>query len=116
MQEDWLEIRLTLPAAAAELVGPALMELGCTGITVAERALDTFDPPDPDFEEPQPTIRAYFPTGDPEQLRRDVQAALADLAPVDAVLHVAHGVGHRDAALGHRLDGNLGRMHLYTAN
>jgi ribosomal protein L11 methyltransferase len=82
MQEDWLEIRLTLPAAAVDLIGPALMELGCTGITVAERVLDTFEPPDPDEEESQPTIRAYFPAGDAEQLRQAVQTALADLAPM----------------------------------
>jgi ribosomal protein L11 methyltransferase len=82
MQEDWLEIRLTLPAAATELVGQALMELGCTGIAVAQRTLDTFDPPDPDEGEAYPTVRAYFPAGDPEQLRRDVRAALQSLAPL----------------------------------
>lgn len=81
MQEEWLEIRLTLPATALDLVGQALMELGCTGITVAERALDTFVPPDPDEEDAQPTIRAYFPAGDPEQLRREVRSALAPLVP-----------------------------------
>jgi ribosomal protein L11 methyltransferase len=82
MQEDWLEICLTLPVAATELVGQALMELGCTGIAVAERTLDTFDPPDPDEGEAYPTVRAYFPAGDPEQLRRDVRAALQALAPL----------------------------------
>jgi ribosomal protein L11 methyltransferase len=84
MHEDWLEIRLTLPAAAVDLIGPALMELGCTGITVAERILDTFEPPDPDEEEPQPTIRAYFPAGDPDHLCRQVQAVLERLAPMVA--------------------------------
>ena len=82
MQEDWLEIHLTLPAAAVDLVGQSLMELGCTGITVAERTLDTFEPPDPDEEEPQPTIRAYFPAGDPDRLRQAVQSALENLAPM----------------------------------
>jgi ribosomal protein L11 methyltransferase len=81
MQEDWLEIRLTLPAAAVELVGQALMELGCTGIAVSERTLDTFEPPDPDDMEAQPTIRAYFPPSDPLQLRREVLATLQTLAP-----------------------------------
>ena len=65
MQEAWLEIRLTLPANAVDLVGQTLMELGCTGIAVAEQNLDTFDPPDPDAGEALPTIRAYFPEGDP---------------------------------------------------
>lgn len=80
MQGDWLEIRLTLPVTAVDLVGQALMELGCAGITVAERALDTFEPPDPDEEEARPTIRAYFPPGDLEALRHQVYATLAELA------------------------------------
>jgi ribosomal protein L11 methyltransferase len=79
MHEEWLEIRLTLPAAAVGLVGQALMELGCTGMTVAEQALDTFEPPDPEAGEPYPTVRAYFPAGDPERLRREVRAALDEL-------------------------------------
>ena len=82
MQEAWLEIRLTLPASAVDLVGQALMELGCTGIAVAERHLDTFEPPDPDAGEASPTIRAYFPEGDPEHLRRAVSTALSDLASI----------------------------------
>jgi ribosomal protein L11 methyltransferase len=80
MQEAWLEIRLTLPAAAVDLVGQTLMDLGCTGIAVAEQTLDTFEPPDPEQGEALPTIRAYFPEGDPEQLRRAVSSALQDLA------------------------------------
>lgn len=82
MNGEWLEIRLTLPAAAMDVVGQALMDLGCTGITVAVRALDTFEPPDPDEGDPQPTVRAYFPPGDLEALRRQVQTALLDLAPL----------------------------------
>jgi ribosomal protein L11 methyltransferase len=82
MQEDWLEIRLTLPATAVELVGQALLELGCTGIAVAEQALDTFEIPDPEEEEAELTIRAYFPAGEPERLRRDVAAVLQSLVPL----------------------------------
>ncbi|MCM2265673.1 MAG: 50S ribosomal protein L11 methyltransferase [Desulfuromonadales bacterium] len=82
MMGDWLEIRLTLPAAAVDAVGQALMDLGSTGITVAERALDTFEPPDPDEGDARPTVRAYFPPGDLETLRRQVQATLEDLAPL----------------------------------
>jgi len=81
MHEAWLEIHLTLPAAALEVVGQALMELGCTGIAVAERSLDTFVPPDPDEMETPPTVRAYFPPGDPEQLQRQVRSILQILAP-----------------------------------
>jgi len=82
MHSDWLEIRLTLPSAAVELVGQALMEIGCTGVAVAQRALDTFEPPDPDELDALPTIRAYFPAGDPAALCQQVQAALAELAPL----------------------------------
>jgi len=82
MQRDWLEIRLALPADALDLVGQALLDLGCTGITVAEHALDTFELPDPDDMEASPIIRAYFPAGDPAALCRQVQAALAALAPL----------------------------------
>ncbi len=82
MPGDWLEIRLTMPVEAVDLVGQTLMEMGCTGITVAEQALDTFEPPDPEAGERSPTIRAYFPAGDPEQLRREVQAAIGMLAPM----------------------------------
>lgn len=82
MNEDWLEIRLTLPATALEVVGQALMELGCTGITVAERALDTFEPPDPNEGEARPTVRAYFPPGDLDTLCRQVHATLERLAPL----------------------------------
>lgn len=82
MQSDWLEIRLTLPAAAVELVSQALMEIGCTGVTVAEHTLDTFVPPDPDELDALPAIRAYFPAGDPKALCQEVQAALAALAPL----------------------------------
>jgi ribosomal protein L11 methyltransferase len=80
MEDAWLEIRLTLPATALEVVGQALMDLGCTGITVAERALDTFEPPDPDEDDELPTIRAYFPPGDLDALRRQVHATLEQLA------------------------------------
>lgn len=81
MQADWLEIHLTLPAAAVDQVSAALMELGCTGVTVADRTLDTFEPPDPDDGEAFPTVRAYFPDGDVAALREAIFALLRELAP-----------------------------------
>jgi ribosomal protein L11 methyltransferase len=48
-------------------------------VTVAERALDTFEPPDPDEGDPFPTLRIYFPSGAPEPLRLAVRALLVDL-------------------------------------
>ncbi len=101
MSGVWLEIQLTIPAAAVDLVGQALAELGCTGIIVAERTLDTFEPPDPDEGEAQPTIRAYFPAGDAERLRREVQAALAPLVPeLAAVLPECQRMADEDWAHG----------------
>jgi ribosomal protein L11 methyltransferase len=93
MNDAWLEIRLTLPTTALEAVGQALLELGCTGITVAERTLDTFEPPDPDEGDTHPTIRAYFPPGDLEALCRQVQATLEQLAPRVPGLLAAHPEG-----------------------
>jgi ribosomal protein L11 methyltransferase len=63
MTPTWIEMHLDLPAAAIDLVGSELAELGCEGLTVEERQLDTFIPPDP-HEEPTPgihRIKAYFP-------------------------------------------------------
>lgn len=63
MTTTWIEMHLDLPAPAIDLVGNELAELGCEGMTVEERRLDTFIPPDPN-EEPAPgihTIKAYFP-------------------------------------------------------
>lgn len=63
MTTTWIEMHLDLPDAAIDLVGHELAELGCEGMTVEERRLDTFTPPDP-HEEPTPgihTIKAYFP-------------------------------------------------------
>ena len=76
---DWLEMRVTVPAAAVDLFSAALLELGCAGVTVAERALDTFEPPDPDDEEPFPTLRLYFPAADPEPLRQAVHQLLVEI-------------------------------------
>lgn len=80
MDTHWLEMRLTVPAAAVDLVSQELIELGSTGVTVTERTLDTFEPPDPDESEATPTLRAYFPAGDPEPLRQAIRARLDGLA------------------------------------
>jgi len=76
---DWLEMQVTLPAAAVDLFSAELLELGCAGVTVAERALDTFEPPDPDEGEPFPTLRIYFPPGEPEPLRLAVRVLMVEL-------------------------------------
>lgn len=61
MQKNWLELRLQIPAAAVDLVCYELAELGSEGITVEERQLDTFVPPDPDENIPDNLqLKAYF--------------------------------------------------------
>jgi len=78
MNETWLEMRLRVPAAGVELVGSELTELGCAGLTVEERQLDTFVAPDPDATAPEVyVVKAYFPaTEDPDGLRQKVREAL----------------------------------------
>lgn len=62
MNELWLQIDITVPAAGIDLVCHEMTELGSAGITVEERALDTFVVPDPDVEIPEfLTLKAYFP-------------------------------------------------------
>lgn len=76
---DWLEMQVTVPAAAVDLFSAALLELGCAGVTVAERTLDTFEAPDPEEGEPFPTLRIYFPAGEPEPLRLAVREVLLEM-------------------------------------
>jgi len=83
MKTSWLEIRLSIPSSAVDLVTDALYDLGSTGITVEERALDTFIPPDPDADLPETfLLKAYFPMSDDiEGLRETIRGRLEDLAP-----------------------------------
>lgn len=85
MQQNWCEFRICLPAAGVDLLAEELSELGCAGVNVEERQLDTFIPPDPD--EPltgSVCIRAYFPQ-DPagtDPLRQQIFERLQWLAPL----------------------------------
>jgi ribosomal protein L11 methyltransferase len=84
MNRNWLEITLQVPAAAVDLVCHFMTELGSEGITVEERALDTFVPPDPD-ETIADTYRLkiYFPAvDDPEGLRQTIRSKLEWLAEI----------------------------------
>jgi ribosomal protein L11 methyltransferase len=60
MTNKWLEISLTVPDQAVDLVSQALMDLGCTGITAAEKTLDTFVVPAPESLANDPVLKAYF--------------------------------------------------------
>ena len=106
MNETWVEMRLRIPAAGVELVGNELSELGCAGLTVEERQLDTFVAPDPEATAPEVyTVKAYFPaTGDIEALRRRVHESLVWLSSfvpgLEAVLPEVVPVGQEDWAEG----------------
>lgn len=82
MKSEWIEMRLQVPAAAVDLVCNELMELGCDGVTVEERQLDTFVPPDPDeVVSAVYAIKAYHPAVDDlEELRQQVRSAMEWLA------------------------------------
>jgi ribosomal protein L11 methyltransferase len=84
MNEIWLQINISVPAAGIDLVCHELTELGSAGITVEERPLDTFVIPDPDAEVPETlTIKAYFPPQISESgLAEQVAERLAWLAPL----------------------------------
>ena len=77
-----MEMRIKVPADGVDLIAGELMEIGCEGVTVEERALDTFTPPDPD--EPARgdlVIKAYFPSaGDSRALEHQVTERLTWLA------------------------------------
>jgi ribosomal protein L11 methylase PrmA len=60
MTIKWLEMSLIVPDQAVDLVSQALMDLGCTGLTAAEKTLDTFVAPPPDALANDPTLKAYF--------------------------------------------------------
>lgn len=60
--DKWIEVEIIVPALAADPIGAELSELGCTGVTVENRQLDTFVLPDPDeITVEEYTLRAYFP-------------------------------------------------------
>jgi len=60
MIKKWLEIRLSVPDPSVDIVSQIMMDLGCTGITAAEKALDTFIVPTPEALANDPVLRAYF--------------------------------------------------------
>ncbi|MEJ2490531.1 MAG: 50S ribosomal protein L11 methyltransferase [Desulfuromonadales bacterium] len=83
MITKWLEIRLAVPGPAVDLVAQKLVDIGCTGLTTADRHLDTFTAPDPNRLEDDPTLRAYFAS--PEDRKgfcRTVRRSLAELAVI----------------------------------
>ncbi len=92
MTNKWLEMRIAVPDQAVDLVAQALMDLGCTGMTAADKVLDTFVVPTADSLANDPILRAYF--NYPENvdaLCQDVRQALSELSafyPALAEIHL----------------------------
>lgn len=83
MMNKWLEMRLTVPDQSVDLVSQVLMDVGCTGITAAEKTLDTFVVPAADSLANDPVLRAYFIYPENvEALCLTVQQALSGLAGI----------------------------------
>lgn len=76
-------MRLAVPDRTVDLVSQTLSELGCTGITAAEKVLDTFVVPSPDSLHNDPVLRAYFPYPEnPQVLCSATLEALSELANI----------------------------------
>ena len=82
MTQQWLEILIPAPAAAIEVLGQSLLDLGCSGVNVSELALDTFEaPPELPLPAGDTVVRAYFPdNGQSITLRDAITEVLIDLA------------------------------------
>ncbi|MDH3809438.1 MAG: 50S ribosomal protein L11 methyltransferase, partial [Desulfuromonadales bacterium] len=94
MTNKWLEIYLTVPDQSVDMVSQILLDLGCTGITAAEKTLDTFVVPSPETLANDPVLKAYFNYPENvELLCETIQRELTSLAgtyPDLAELHMEH--------------------------
>ncbi len=83
MMNRWLEMHLTVPDQAVDLVVQTLMDLDCTGVTSAEQALDTFVVPAPESLANDPVLKAYFVYPDDlNTFGQRVRQALTELAGI----------------------------------
>lgn len=83
MSPRWLEIRITVPPQAIDLVGQVLSDLGSVGVIVANQDLDTFVPPAPEDLEPAQFVRSFFPWPDDQaRLEANILAELKSLQPL----------------------------------
>ena len=79
MTDTWLEMRLSVPDEAVDLVAQILVDLGSTGIIAADKPLDTFTVPPPDTLANDPTLRAYFLPNDPtDKLCETIRSQLVE--------------------------------------
>jgi ribosomal protein L11 methyltransferase len=83
MSNKWLEMSLAIPDHAVDLVSHKMMELGCAGITAAEKALNTFTVPSPEALANDPVVKAYFEyPASTAELCQAVQSLLTELADI----------------------------------
>lgn len=75
MENQWLELSFPVPSEHADLISDELYAIGCLGVNIEERTLDTFTPPDPDAEIPSRyQIKAYFPqSSEPENVLEQIR-------------------------------------------
>ncbi len=61
MNDCWIELSFPVPAGAVDQVADLLYGIGCIGVNVEERQLDTFVVPAPDDDLPETfLVKAYF--------------------------------------------------------
>ncbi len=87
MENQWLTLSFPVPSTIVDLIADELYALGCLGINVEDRTLDTFIQPDPDAEVPlNYQVQVYFPQdSDPETLSQQIcalQQNYPDWAPI----------------------------------
>ena len=87
MENQWLKLTFPVPSALADLIADELYSLGCLGVNVEERTLDTFTQPDPDADVPEYyQVMAYFSQeSDPAALSQQIcalQQNYPDWAPI----------------------------------
>jgi ribosomal protein L11 methyltransferase len=84
MIKTWIELNIDVPSEGIDLVCSELAELGCEGVTVEDRELDTFVVPEPDTNLPENyRIKAYFPQpASDEDLADRIKQRLESLAPL----------------------------------
>lgn len=65
MDKYWIEFSFPVPASEIDLVSDLLYDIGCIGVNVEERTLDTFVVPNPDENLPAVFMaKAYFEDGE----------------------------------------------------
>ena len=61
MDKCWIEFSFPVPAGQIDQVSDLLYDIGCTGVNVEERKLDTFVVPHPDANLPEAyRIKVFF--------------------------------------------------------